>query len=167
MKRLLALVLAVFLQSASAQPGPEVWMLTLYSKGDTNGNCEANAEAIGQSIQDAFDDAVPGFTPYDPLVDDVASARFLRSGHAQEQRHRELAIKLCARSFCQKPRNWQACLWNGCNCACGRGRRELVSWNAGDVARILKAKRDLDVWVRAKGVELGCELGLVMEKMRG
>lgn len=150
-----AFVLLGMLQASSAAP-PEVWALTLLARDDSTGACEASADSLGKEIQDAFNAAVPGFTNY---VSDESTGRFLRS------MQRDLQINLCSRSYCNKPRNWQTCLWNGCSCSCGQ-RRELVSSNASDNAKILKAKREIDDLLEIRSVELGCELGLVMQKAR-
>ncbi|GKY91518.1 hypothetical protein MPSEU_000124000 [Mayamaea pseudoterrestris] len=161
---LCAICSSTFLPSvaAAATTEPDVWMLTLLGKNDEDGNCKAQADEIGTYVQDTFNAAIPGITPYDPVVDDTTNSnRFLRSSS-----RRQLAIKLCARTYCSKPRNWDECYFSGCSCSCGRSRQLAVSASS-DMAQVLKAKRDLDKWVTAKGVELGCELGLVMEKMRG
>lgn len=137
-------------------------MLTLLGSNDEFGNCAANADTIGFQVQEAFNAAVPGAAPFDPATDPAFAGRYLRSAATG---HRELAVKLCKRSFCSKPRNWQTCLWSGCSMA-SEDRRMLVSTNGADISLVLKAKRDLDKWVVQKGIELGCDLGLVMEKMR-
>ncbi|GKY91519.1 hypothetical protein MPSEU_000124100 [Mayamaea pseudoterrestris] len=158
MIQILSLLLAAFacVHSVSAAKPANLWALNVLGRNDVNGACLAQADAIGQQVQDVFNAAVPGFTTYYP---DDNAGRFLRSVH------RELTtINVCDRTYCSKPRNWDVCIFSGCSCTCGRGR-ELVSENASDQAKILEAKRILDAMLVTKGVELGCELGLVLKKV--
>lgn len=152
---LLAAMLADLLPPpAAAAPPEDVWKLTLLANNDPSGACRAQADVLGQQVQDRFNAAVPGFTPYLP---DTSVGRFLRT------MERELQVRTCLK--CSRQANWQWCLWNGCNCACG-GRRQLVSDDASLMAQVLAAKRQVDDWLKHQSVQLGCDLGLVMERLR-
>jgi hypothetical protein len=158
MTMLLAILvaLALSIQSTEAQAPSEVWMLSLFANDDGKGFCRASADKIGQQIQETFNAAVPGFSTYYP---DDSSGRFLRSIH------RDLQVRLCSQTYCSKPANWQWCLWNGCSCSCGQRRELAVSSNASDNSKILEAKRQIDAMLATKSAELGCELGLNLQKI--
>lgn len=140
--------------------GPEiVYELTLLARNDPHGRCRALADSLGAEVQAAFNEAVPEFTPYDR--EDVGT-RFLRDTS------RALQVRVCSRTYCSKPRNWDWCLWNGCSCSCG-GRRELQTRvdNSSDSAKIVQTKQNLDIMLAVRGKALGCELGLLLEKVQG
>ena len=159
---LLALLLSCLITLASSSE--VVYELTLLARNDQNGTCQALAEELGNEAQASFNEAVPGFTPYQEEEEPPfgGGERLLR-----ESSLRSLQVRLCSRTYCSKRRNWQWCLWNGCSCSCGQRRRALVAETADDAAKIVQAKQAVDILLAVRGAELGCELGLVLEKVRG
>ena len=144
------LLLLVCLQVAAAAPN-DVYSFSLYVNNDTDGNCLAAADQLGQQVLDTFDDAT-GFTPYE----DELRSRSLRA----------LGTRICSRTYCSKPANYQYCIFVGCACSCGRGR-ELQSSDASDNAKIVHATKLVEDMLVTRGAELGCELELDMDKVRG
>jgi hypothetical protein len=156
--KLLSILLTITLQLASAAFN-DVYSYTLYANEDNDGKCREAAEELGKQVQETFDAAVPGFTPFES--DEDLRKRFLRA------MERDLQVRVCSRKFCRKRVNWAWCLWNGCSCSCGQRRELQFSDTASDNANVIQAKKKLDELLQQRSAELGCVLGLELEKVRG
>lgn len=152
MNKFFALFLLACMYTSAAAEG-DIYHFTVVANNDAKGRCRNSASKIGDEVQAMFDTLVPGFTPY---VDE--GARFLRDSA------RDLQVRVCSKTYCSKSVNWQWCLWNGCSCTCGK-RRELQANNSNDMAQIHSAKKEIENMLAKRSVELGCELGLEMDKV--
>ena len=169
MIKLYVLILAS-LQIALAAAADQVYAFSIYASGDNAGKCRAAGKRLGKELQDKFDEIVPGSTPYDPS----GSVRFLREDTRDLQQAASLSllvdagsldamattsgVNLCDPRYCSKPANFQACIWSGCNCTCGRGR-QLRALSSDDKVKVENAKKEINTLLETRAAQLGCTLG--------
>ena len=155
---ILAMLLLAFFRGTTSAQKLDIYQVTIVGNDQPGTTpCSLLGEAIGPIVMDTLQVLVPGLTDYPS----PSGRRGLRV--AKSKVHRDLSVNLCSRSYCQKPRNYQACYYNGCSCACGK-RRLILSGLTSSVSLSVVRTALNNVVASAAATITGCTLGLVLKR---
>ncbi|GKY94559.1 hypothetical protein MPSEU_000421500 [Mayamaea pseudoterrestris] len=147
------LLLATVIDAAKV----DVYEVSIVGNAAPGTKCATLGANLGPQVMETFQNLASWLSDY--------NAR--RRRHLKEPKsktHRQLQVKVCTKTYCSKPQNYDYCYFSGCKCSCGRGRmlapKEL---NGGDVQVARKAMEQL-VKTSAAMVP-DCTLEMVMTEL--
>lgn len=123
--------------------------------------CADLGESMGPRLMERFENVTPWLSDY------KVSQQGLTRRRLREPKSRKLQVNLCSKKFCNKPRNWNWCYWNGCKCSCGK-RRQLQNDKQTKAigGNIQEARRSMQNLLETEAAKVqGCKLGMIFHRI--